>query len=170
MVLIAPHTGYWRDYAASGQLPMALMWRGIMPLVARIVGYFPGGRIGLGDDFPLRFALQWSGRTRPAFRVDPRDARAWTLLGNAESLASVFALSFSDDAFSSRAGVSRLLSFVPHAQVERCELDARRLGRRIGHLGFFPPPQPRACGRWSPDFLARTTALGFLSDARFAKI
>jgi predicted alpha/beta hydrolase len=138
MVLIAPHTGYWRDYAAAWKLPMAVMWHGIMPLVARVVGYFPGSRVGIGDDFPLRFAMQWSGRTTPAFRVDARDARAWTLLGNADALRStVLALSFSDDAFSSRAGVSRLLSLVPHAQVEKCELDARRLGRRIGHLGFF---------------------------------
>ena len=63
------------------------MWHGIMPLVARVVGYFPGSRVGLGDDFPLRFALQWSGRTTPSFRIDPHDARAWTLLGNAESYA-----------------------------------------------------------------------------------
>lgn len=138
MVLIAPHTGYWRDYAQPWMLPMALMWHGIMPLVARVVGYFPGSRIGIGDDFPLRFALQWSGRTRPDFRLDPRDARAWTLLGNADALSvPVTALSFSDDAFSSPAGVARLLSMLPRAQVTPCELDARKWGRRIGHFGFF---------------------------------
>ena len=166
MVLIAPHTGYWRDYAAAWKLPMTLMWHGIMPLVARAVGYFPGGRIGLGDDFPLRFALQWSGRTRPAFRIDPRDARAWTLLGNAEALtASVIALSFSDDAFASQAGVSRLLSLVPRAQVATCELDARKLGRRIGHFGFF---SRRNEALWTvvPHLLGRTTALDVSHDAK----
>jgi predicted alpha/beta hydrolase len=138
LVLIAPHTGYWRDYAPGWKLPMTVMWHGIMPLVARLVGYFPGRRLSIGDDFPLRFALQWSGRTTAAFLVDPRDARAWTLLGNAEMLAApVIALCFSDDAFASRAGVERLLSLVPRARVETCELDARKLGRRIGHFGFF---------------------------------
>lgn len=167
MLLIAPHTGYWRDYAAAWKLPMAVMWHGIMPLVARAVGYFPGSRIGLGDDFPLRFAMQWSGRTTPAFRVDPRDARAWTLLGNAEALAAAtIALSFSDDAFASPAGVSRLLSFVPHAQVSSCELDARKLRRRIGHFGFF---SRRNAALWAivPHFLGRTTALDVSPDARF---
>lgn len=167
MVLIAPHTGYWRDYAAGWKLPMAVMWHGIMPLVARIVGYFPGSRVGLGDDFPLRFAMQWSGRTTPAFRVDESDARAWTLLGNAEALRiPVLALSFSDDAFASAAGVSRLLSTIPRAKVETCELDARQLGRRIGHFGFF---SRRNDALWEivPRFLGRTAAPGATRDARF---
>jgi predicted alpha/beta hydrolase len=167
MVLIAPHTGYWRDYAPAWKLPMAVMWHGIMPLVARIVGYFPGSWVGLGDDFPLRFAMQWSGRTTPDFRVDPRDARAWTLLGNADALASpVMALSFSDDAFASPPGVSRLLATIPRASVETCELDARQLGRRIGHFGFF---SRRNDALWEmvPQFLGRTAALDTTREARF---
>lgn len=167
MLLIAPHTGYWRDYVAAWRLPMALMWHGIMPLVARVVGYFPGSRVGLGDDFPLRFAMQWSGRTTPDFHIDPRDARAWTLLGNAEALAiAVIALSFSDDAFASRAGVSRLLSLLPRAQVARCELDAGTLGRRIGHLGFF---SRRNQALWNivPYLLGRTSVLDDAPVARF---
>jgi predicted alpha/beta hydrolase len=167
MLLIAPHTGYWRDYAATWRLPLAAMWHGIMPLVARVVGYFPGSRVGVGDDFPLRFAMQWSGRMTPAFRIDPRDARAWTLLGNAEALTlSVIALSFSDDAFSSNAGVSRLLSLVPRAQVARCELDARTLRRRIGHLGFF---SRRNQALWNivPYLLGRTSVLDDAPAVRF---
>ena len=166
MVLIAPHTGYWRDYAPAWKLPLAFMWHGVMPLVARLVGYFPGGHIGLGDDFPLRFAMQWSGRTTPAFRVDPHDARAWTLLGNAEALAThALALSFSDDAFSSAAGVSRLLALMPRAHVETCVIDARKLGRRIGHFGFF---SRRNESLWGivPRFIRRS-ALDPPLDARF---
>jgi len=168
LILIAPHTGYWRDYRAGWKLPMALMWHGIMPLVARAVGYFPGSRIGLGDDFPLRFALQWSQRMRAGFSVDVRDARAWTLLGNAEVLpAHVIAIGFSDDAFASPAGVSRLLDLMPRARIEETELDARKLRRRIGHFGFF---SRRNAALWVliPHFLTRTPTLDTaLHSARF---
>ena len=164
LVLIAPHTGYWRDYQTAWRLPMTLMWHGFMPLLSRIVGYFPGSRVGLGDDFPLRFALQWSARVTPEITVEMRDVRVWTLLGNAEALLSpVLAMSFSDDAFASRAGVSRLLALMPRAPVERCELDARLLGRRIGHFGFFSR-RNQALWRMIPHLLERMPARDTPSD------
>ena len=166
LVLIAPHTGYWRDYAQPWMLPMALMWHGLMPLVTRVVGYFPGSRIGIGDDLPFRFALQWSARTTPDFRLDVRDARAWTLLGNADALCiPVMALSFSDDAFSSPAGVARMLGMLPRAQVTTCELDARKLRRRIGHFGFFSRRNDELW-RAVPQFLHRTISHDIPDDAR----
>jgi len=165
LVLIGPHTGYWRDYGAGWKLPMTLMWHGIMPLISRVVGFFPGSRLGLGDDFPLRFAMQWSSRTTPSFDIDARDARIWSLLGNAEALMSpVIALSFSDDAFASAAGVSRFLGLLPKARVERCELDARKLARRIGHFGFFSR-RNQALWQVIPHFLARAPARDSPFDA-----
>lgn len=142
MVLIGPHTGLWRDYTTAWKWPMALTWHALMPLVARAVGYFPGRRLGLGDDFPLRFARQWAGRTQPAFRSDPgdpRDVRASRLLASAGTLhVPALALSFSDDAFASRAGVARFLASVPRVPVTRREINARADARHgIGHFGFF---------------------------------
>ena len=165
LVLIGPHTGYWRDYGVGWKLPMTLMWHGIMPVISRVVGFFPGSRLGLGDDFPLRFAMQWSSRTTPSFDIDARDARIWSLLGNAEALMSpVIALSFSDDAFASAAGVSRFLGLLPKARVERCELGARKLARRIGHFGFFSR-RNQALWQVIPHFLARAPARDSPFDA-----
>lgn len=167
MVLIAPHTGYWRDYAPGWKLPMAVMWHGVMPLVARIVGYFPGSKLRLGDDFPLRFALQWAGRTTAEFREQTGDMRVWTLLGFAESLcARILVMRFSDDAFASAAGVSRLLKTVPHARTELLELDARELHRSLGHFGYFSrrnaPLWEHVCA-----FVRETTDEHVPADTRF---
>ena len=78
----------------------------------------------------------------------------------------MIALSFSDDAFATRAGVSRLLSFIPRARISRCELDARTLGRRIGHLGFF---SRRNQALWNivPYLLGRTSVLDEAPAVRF---
>ena len=59
-VFVAPHTAYWGDYRQPWRLPMALVWHVLMPAVARVVGYFPAGRLGLGDDFPKKIAMQWA--------------------------------------------------------------------------------------------------------------
>ena len=40
-VFICAHTGFYRDYLPKFQLPMAILWHGVMPLVTRVVGYFP---------------------------------------------------------------------------------------------------------------------------------
>jgi predicted alpha/beta hydrolase len=143
MVVIGPHTGYWKDYRAPWRWPMALGWHVAMPLIARAVGYFPGTRLHVGDDFPKRFALQWAGRTTPEFRFDhdgaDEAARAQRLLESARTLSlPVLALTFYDDAFVGEAAVRRLLFAIPAARVARVDVsreDAR--GERIGHFGFF---------------------------------
>lgn len=161
MVYIAPHTGYWRDYAARWKWPMALFWHVAMPLLARGVGYFPGRAIGIGDDIPLRFALQWAGRTTAEFALasdDERRARTNALLDFAGRLeVPGMALHFGDDAFATDAGVRRFLSAIARAPVVRTDVDVHAGDvRRIGHFGFF---SRRNAALWS-------TVTRFLESAR----
>ena len=142
MVFIGPHTGYWGDYATAWKWPMTLMWHGVMPALSRVVGYFPGRFVGMGDDFPLRFALQWARRRKPAFTLDastPEGERARQALARIEALAvPCMAISISDDPFAGEIGVRRFLFALPRAPVVRAQIDARAEGRgRIGHFGFF---------------------------------
>jgi predicted alpha/beta hydrolase len=142
MVFIGPHTGYWRDYATAWKWPMTFMWHLAMPAVSHLVGYFPGRSIGLGDDFPLRFALQWAGRRRAEFALDlatPDGARGKAALERAAALSiPCMAISISDDPFAGETGVRRFLFALPRVSVVRGEIDAKALGRgRIGHFGFF---------------------------------
>ena len=142
IALVAPHTGYWGDYATAWKAPMTLWWHAAMPAIARVVGYFPGRALHLGDDLPLRFALQWAGRRTPAFRPatrGPYAARAAALLEHLRTLAvAVMAVGISDDGFAGPSGIARFIAAIPRAAVVRSELDAQRLGRgAIGHFGFF---------------------------------
>jgi predicted alpha/beta hydrolase len=143
MVYIGPHTGYWRDYRMPWRVPMAITWHVLMPLIARVVGYFPGRALRLGDDFPLRFALQWAGRRRSEFDVDePRDgtrARERLLLDCARALdVPALAISMFDDAFVSESAVRRFLFAIPEAPVVRAEIEADATGgEAVGHFGFF---------------------------------
>jgi predicted alpha/beta hydrolase len=142
MIFIGPHTGYWRDYATAWKWPMTFMWHAAMPALSRVMGYFPGRLIGLGDDFPLGFALQWARRRSAEFALDPttpEGARGKAALDRARALAvPCMAISISDDPFASDTGVRRFLFALPHVSVVRGEIDARAMGRgRIGHFGFF---------------------------------
>ncbi|MEW6687605.1 MAG: alpha/beta fold hydrolase, partial [Pseudomonadota bacterium] len=97
-LLVGAHTGYWRDYHPLWRLPMALAWHAAMPALARLLGYFPGRALGLGEDLPAAFACQWARRLTPAMR--PQSERAAAGLARLQRLEGrALALSFTDDGF-----------------------------------------------------------------------
>jgi predicted alpha/beta hydrolase len=89
IVLVGAHTGYYGDYSALYRLPMAVAWHGMMPAVTRFFGYFPAGRLGLGDDLPAGMALEWAERRRPDLRLsgpEPAEERRRQLLDRCAAL------------------------------------------------------------------------------------
>jgi predicted alpha/beta hydrolase len=168
LILIAPHTGYVGDYGAFYRLPMAMLWHGIMPILTRVFGYFPGRRLRLGDDLPAGFALQWAGRLSP--RIRPAGSalnreRMSKLLANCAALERpALLVTISDDAFSTAAGAQRILSYLPR-------LDSRRIvftpaeanTHSLGHFGFFrrkggPPLWSRLLANLEPEQTPRASA------------
>jgi predicted alpha/beta hydrolase len=143
LALIGGHTGYYGDYAKRYRLPMMVFWHALMPAITRLVGYFPGRRLGIGDDIPAEVALQWAGRCSPELRraaTAPGEARARRLLDRCAALERpALVVSISDDAFATAAGVRRLMACYPrcfplqHIQFTPADGGARR----IGHFGFF---------------------------------
>ncbi|MDI9738710.1 alpha/beta hydrolase, partial [Stutzerimonas stutzeri] len=59
---VAGQYAYWRDYAAERRLQMYAKWHLLMPAMTRLVGYFPGRRLGWLEDLPAGVALEWSQR------------------------------------------------------------------------------------------------------------
>lgn len=142
LILIGPHTGYFGDYRALYRLPMALMWHGIMPVLTRMFGYFPGTRLRLGDDLPAGFALQWAGRLSPGFRLAGTQAgreRMRKLLGNCAALERpALLVTISDDAFATSAGAERVMAVLPRLASRQIVLTPAEANmNRLGHFGFF---------------------------------
>jgi predicted alpha/beta hydrolase len=150
LVLIGAHTAYYGDYRGRYRVPMTLLWHGLMPLLARLMGYFPARWLGLGQDIPAQVALQWAGRRSPDLAAAPGapgQERRQRLLDRCAMLQlPALVVSISDDAFATPAGTSRLLSYYPrlgplqHAVFSPGDAGARRLG----HFGFFRPQTGRA--------------------------
>jgi predicted alpha/beta hydrolase len=125
-----------------------------MPALTRLVGYFPGRRLGLGEDIPARAALQWAARRSPELRpvgTGSDDIRTRRLLDRCASLQrAALLVSISDDAFATPSGNARLMGYYPGlSPVTHLHFTPAEAGvRRIGHFGFFtrragPPLWPR---------------------------
>jgi predicted alpha/beta hydrolase len=137
LLLVATHTGYWRDYHPRWRWPMALMWHGVMPALTRVFGYFPGRALGMGADIPAGFAGQWARRRTPAVRYEGERAAACLARSRALCIPAL-ALTFTDDAFATAQGTQRMLELLPLVRTEHRVIAPREVGlRHIGHFGFF---------------------------------
>ncbi len=139
-VFLGAHTGYWRDYHAKWRVPLFMVWHAFMPAVTRVVGYFPGRALRLGEDLPREVAYDWARRRRPALVRTPRDERRFGphLHRYAEFDAATLAISISDDAFAPPGAADRLLAMYPNLQAARETVTPKSLDcRRIGHFGFL---------------------------------
>ena len=139
LVLIGGHTGYYGDYRPLYRLPMAVLWHVVMPAMSRLMGYFPGRRLGLGEDIPGKIALQWAARRSPQLGRTATN-RAQRLLERCASLERpALLVSVSDDAFATPAGMERLMTYYPRLHpLQQLRFTPAEAGlRRIGHFGFF---------------------------------
>jgi len=142
LVLIGAHTGFYGDYRPVYRWPMAVLWHGLMPALTRVVGYFPGRRLGLGDDIPAGIALQWASRRSSDLRAvgaGPSAERTRRLLDRCAMLdRSALLIRLSDDAFATAAGERRFLAYYPQLMREHVVFTPEDAGtRKIGHFGYF---------------------------------
>jgi len=134
-VTVGSQSGYWRNWPALGR---AWMWPAVhigLPLVSRLHGYFPGSRLGFGEDLPAGVAIEWARWCRnPRYLVGDLGVEE----AYARFQAPVRAYAITDDAFAPRRAVDALGELYPNARWETRPVAPRELGAKsIGHFGFF---------------------------------
>ena len=177
LIFFGPHTGYWRDYRARWRWLLYGVWHVSMPTVTKLVGYFPGKRLRLGEDLPRQVALDWAGRRRPELGRNVEEARKFRLILSRyhKIRANTLVLSITDDAFAPPAAARRVLSLYPHLVVTQETIAPATLGcRRLGHFGFLRRPASEFFWRRAATWLitpalgdeAKTTTQGAQSPSR----
>jgi predicted alpha/beta hydrolase len=136
---------YWRDYLRQRRLGMVLRYHVAMPLVTRLLGYFPAKRLGWMEDTPQGVVRDWTRRAarfedtyrRGSRRLDAAQRRA--LAGRFAALrAPTLALSLDDDEFGTVAAVQRLLRHYDNSPSTHVHIAPAAIGvAQIGHFAFF---------------------------------
>lgn len=132
---VGSQSGYWLHWPLLG---MAWMWPSVhigLPIVPRLLGYFPGARLGFGENLPKDVAIEWARWCRDprylvgALGVDLQYARV---------KAPIRLYSISDDPFAPPRAVAALAPLYPNARAEIRKVRPRDLNvKTIGHFGFF---------------------------------
>ena len=134
MLLVSPHTGYFGDYAPRAKPRMFVQWHVLMPLVTRVVGFFPGRFLGLPEDLPYNVAISWAKRR---FRWNTGKDMKHGVFSQIVSKSLI--VRPEDDPFATTDAARRVRGHFPN--VEFCD-HVLRLNpgeRAIGHFGFFHP-------------------------------
>jgi len=137
LVGVAAQSGWWGHWPGARRYALALLWYLAMPGLAHLVGFFPGRRLGVGEDLPRHVALEWArwGRN-PQYMIDEDGAPLRPHFSRFEG--RILAYSFSDDGFAPRPAVDALMGFYGRARVDHRHVEPRHVGLdRLGHFGFF---------------------------------
>jgi predicted alpha/beta hydrolase len=132
---VGSQSGYWRHWPALGR---AWMWPAThigLPLVPRLLGYFPGSRLGFGEDLPQGVTIEWASWCRhPRYLVG-----ALGVERQYERVAAPMRLyAIVDDAFAPARAVEALADLYPRSRAEIRRVAPAQVGaKRIGHFGFF---------------------------------
>lgn len=133
LVLVGAQSAYWRDFPHPQRWPLALLWHGVLPTVTRLVGYFPGRALRLGEDLPRGVAMQWAMRP---WR-DPWELAQFAS-GYARALPPVHLIAADDDSFATPAALERVARRLAATELRTHIIASGTEGpRRIGHFGLF---------------------------------
>lgn len=138
---------YWPDYLAHKRLGMWLKWHCFMPAVTRLMGYFPGKRLGWLEDTPAGVVRDWVVM-RAHFPDTYRHTGGSCRLTGAECealesrfaslTAPILALSVTDDAYGTTPAINRLLKLYAGASRWHLRVTPKALNvLAIGHFAFF---------------------------------
>lgn len=138
---------YWPDYLARERLGMWLKWHCFMPAITRVMGYFPGKRLGWLEDTPAGVVRDWVAK-RARFLDTYRRAGGSCRLADTECealqarfaayTAPTLALSLTDDPYGTTAAIERLLSLYSGAPRWHLRLDPQAINAtKVGHFAFF---------------------------------
>lgn len=136
-LLVASQAGYWRLLTpATEQYRAYLMLRFVGPLLARTIGYLPGG-IGLGDGLPRDVFLEWANWClKPNYLFD--DETLETRANYPRYKGALRAVGLADDPWATPPAIARLLQGYAGTKPEHITVDPRDVGaQRIGHFNFF---------------------------------
>lgn len=130
---IASGTNYWRGSGLRWGLGVGTV-SVIAPVIVRIFGYWPGGRLGFGGRQSATVIRDWArlGRTG---RFAPEHAKS-DLEGQLKNYSGPYlSLTIGGDAYVSKGATESLLSKLSSAQIERHRWSPEERSHR-GHFGW----------------------------------
>jgi predicted alpha/beta hydrolase len=114
-----------------------LLWNVILPLLVALKGYMPWSLLGMGEDLPLDVYRQWKAWCKyPRYFFDDPEM-AYLKRDFAKVRRPMVALTSTDDPWAPPKSRDAFMEAYKGASVELVNVTPERLGKSIGHMGYF---------------------------------
>ncbi|MGH1370606.1 MAG: alpha/beta hydrolase family protein [Cellvibrionaceae bacterium] len=136
MIFVASSFPYWKRWPMPQRISMAVMFKLLVPIIARLTQSFPSRAIGLSsENLPSPLVAEWSrwmGKDDylldAEFGLDKQGYQTRT--------GPLLAFGFADDTLVPQASFDKILAAYPNTEIQRRWVDTSETGP-IGHMGFF---------------------------------
>ncbi|MGK7294721.1 MAG: hypothetical protein ACNS61_02705, partial [Candidatus Wenzhouxiangella sp. M2_3B_020] len=121
----------------------------IIPLMSKLLGYFPGRRLGFAGSEAHGVMRDWTRTARRGhYDLETLDFRVEGAL--ARLRLPILAMRMADDPFVSEASLEGLLSKMPECPADRACVTGAEQGSRADHFRWMKSPEPsaRIVDRW----------------------
>lgn len=133
LIMVAAPSLYWLDWPFPRSV-ILLVLTSIFSVIAKVLGYFPGHRIGVGSAEAMRLMSDWARIARRG-RYDMIRPGEDYVSSLRELRIPLLAISFSDDGFAPRRAVDRYCQKMPAVSLTRWHIAPEDLDRdTLGHL------------------------------------
>ena len=134
MLGVSAQSGHWRVQGGREPAKVRFAVTVMIPLLARLFGYFPWSVLARGEDLPKGVALEWARWCRS--RNYLLDDSTLPLERYRQFEAPVLSLSIEDDDWGTRRAVDEMMR--AYRNVTRRHIRPAEYGMdRMGHMGFF---------------------------------
>jgi predicted alpha/beta hydrolase len=135
-----------------------------VPLVARLMAYFPGRLIG-ADDLPRGVALEWARWSRNPHFISDSEGKPLREHFHAYRGRLRFYVMDDDRLYAPAAAVRALAGYYHRAAVQILHVMPADYGLAgIGHFGFFRKDMPERAWRETSDWLLKSVELDLLQQ------
>lgn len=130
----------WHGYMPLAErLRVQAMWKLILPVLTWWKGYCPWKMLGLGEDLPADAYRQWRHWCRfPRYFFDD-PAMPGIEQSYAEVRTPIVAANALDDKWARPESRDAFVQEYRNAPLRREDVDPKRLGSSVGHMGYFRP-------------------------------
>ncbi len=135
--LVAAQSGNWRNWGLISQPKLWLIWYLLIPLLSRVLGYFPGVLMG-GENLPEKIARQWGQWCRNSHYICDESGQPYRPYFSSLTKKMCFVQLTDDHAFAPMKAVKQLHSFYDKADKSIVKISPEHFGQKnIGHFGYF---------------------------------
>ncbi len=159
MVHISSQSGYYGYYNLKTKLYMLFNIHVAMPLLTRLLGYYPAHWLSGSEALPAGFVAEWSAwcLCKDYFMDDRFDIKSSSF--HADYRGPLLSLSFADDSFATRQSVDAMAGFYCNSQLERRHLNPNDFeANAFGHFNFFRPSSGRRVWDMVVEWIVATEA------------